>query len=173
MTHYKSYYENLPNNWSVCKIIDVCSYGNTNFSFTPKKGDWLLELEHIESGSSKLLKKNIINSCTNMNSKVLFDKNMILYSKLRPYLDKVLIAPERGIATSEIVPFYAFANPHFLIYFFKSPYFLNRVSNLMYGVKIPRLGTLDMINTIIYLPPLEEQIRIVKSLKNINLIIDL
>lgn len=108
-----------------------------------------------------------------MNSKIFFDKDMILYSKLRPYLDKVLIANEKGVATSEIVPFYSFINSHFLIYFFKTPYFLERVSNLMYGVKMPRLGTTDMINTIIYLPPLNEQFKIVNKIKKINLIIDL
>ena len=102
-----------------------------------------------------------------MKSKVYFDKNMILYSKLRPYLDKVLIAPERGVATSEIVPFYSYINSQFLIYFFKSPYFLNRVKNLMYGVKMPRLGTDDMLSTIFFLPSLQEQSKIVNKISEI------
>ena len=163
----------LPNNWEICKIKDVCSYGTTICRFEPIEGDWLLELEHIESYSSKLLKRNTINSKTKMNSKVFFDKNMILYSKLRPYLDKVLIAPEKGVATSEIVPFYSFINSDFLIYFFKSPYFIRRASNLMYGTKMPRLGTSDMINTIIYLPPIKEQMKIADKIAKINLILNL
>ena len=162
-----NYYMNIPENWHLCTIKDVCSYGNTVFSFPPISGDWLLELEDIESGSSIILNRKCINSKTNMNSKVYFDKNMILYSKLRPYLDKVLIAPERGVATSEIVPFYSYINSEYLIYFFKSPYFLNRVNNLMYGVKMPRLGTNDMLSTTFFLPPIAEQSKIVNKISDI------
>ena len=168
----KNYYENIPENWRLCTIKDICSYGNTIFYFSPVIGDWLLELEDIESGSSIILNRKSIVSNTNMNSKVYFDKNMILYSKLRPYLDKVLIAPERGVATSEIVPFYSYINSKFLIYFLKSPYFLNRVKNLMYGVKMPRLGTNDMLSTIFFLPPLEEQSKIVNKITEIFKAID-
>ena len=169
---YKNYYENIPENWRLCTIKDICSYGNTIFYFSPVIGDWLLELEDIESGSSIILNRKSIVSNTNMNSKVYFDKNMILYSKLRPYLDKVLIAPERGVATSEIVPFYSYINSKFLIYFLRSPYFLNRVKNLMYGVKMPRLGTNDMLSTIFFLPPLEEQSKIVNKITEIFKAID-
>ena len=169
---YKNYYMNMPENWQLCTIKDVCSYGYTAFSFNPIFGDWLLELEDIESGSSKILIRKKITTDTNMNSKVYFDKNMILYSKLRPYLDKVLIAPEQGVATSEIVPFYSFINSEFLIYFLKSSYFLNRVKNLMYGVKMPRLGTNDMLSTIFFLPPIEEQSRIVYKVTKIFKVID-
>ena len=168
----KNYYMNMPENWQLCTIKDVCSYGYTAFSFNPIFGGWLLELEDIESGSSKILIRKKITTDTNMNSKVYFDKNMILYSKLRPYLDKVLIAPEQGVSTSEIVPFYSFINSEFLIYFLKSPYFLNRVKNLMYGVKMPRLGTNDMLSTIFFLPPIEEQSRIVYKVTKIFKVID-
>lgn len=34
----------------------------------------------------------------------------------------------------------------------------------MYGVKMPRLGTNDMIKTIIPIPPLNEQQKIVKKI---------
>lgn len=89
---------------------------------------------------------------------------MILYCKLRPYLDKVLIAESDGVSTSEIVPFLCLINSAYLIIFFKSPTFLNKVTNLMYGVKMPRLGTNDIIKTIIPIPPLNEQQKIVKKI---------
>ena len=97
---------------------------------------------------------------------------MILYSKLRPYLDKVIIADNKGIATSEIVPFHSYIYPNYLMLFLKSPVFLERVNKLMYGVKMPRLGTDDMLNTTFLLPPLKEQYRIVDKTKTIFQLID-
>lgn len=51
---------------------------------------------------------------------------MILYCKLRPYLDKVLIAESDGVSTSEIVPFLCLINSAYLIIFFKSPTFFKQ-----------------------------------------------
>ena len=90
---------------------------------------------------------------------------MVLYSKLRPYLDKVLIADEDGVATSEIVPFYSFLNNEYTIIFLKSPYFINYVNTLMYGVKMPRIGTTDMQQTFIPLLSYNEQKQIVNKVK--------
>lgn len=132
---------------------------------------WLLELEDIVSGSSVVKTRKYVEENTNLNSKVPFKSGMVLYSKLRPYLDKIVIADQDGIATSEIVPFYSLIDTDYLVTFLRSPYFLNRVTNLMYGVKMPRLGTQDMTMTIVPLPPLSEQKRIVKKILFINEII--
>ena len=154
----------IPQNWAYSYIGNITTYGFTKVNKVPSIGDWLLELEDIESGSSILIAKKFVNANTNLKSKVNFKKGMILYCKLRPYLDKVLIAESDGVATSEIVPFLCLINSTYLIVFFKSPTFLNKVTNLMYGVKMPRLGTNDMIKTIIPIPPLNEQQKIVKKI---------
>ena len=155
----------IPKEWSFAYVENVTSYGFTNLNRKAKIGDWLLELEDIECKSSKIINRKYLTSKTNLNSKVVFNKGMILYSKLRPYLDKVLVADCDGVATSEIVPFYSFIYPDYLIILLKSPYFLTRVTNLMYGVKMPRLGTTDMCKTIIPISPINEQKRIINKLK--------
>lgn len=183
---YRNYYEKIdkkyvfcdtiigfpiPSNWAFSKIGTISSYGYTILKREAKENDWLLELEDIECGSSKLIAKKFLAKNTNLKSKVSFEKGMILYSKLRPYLDKVLIANEDGVATSEIVPFYSFIDARYLVVFLKSPYFLQRVTNLMYGVKMPRLGTVDMNSTIIPVPPVKEQQHILEKLELINRLI--
>ena len=153
----------IPSNWLFCNIGSVTSYGNTVLKRKININDWLLELEDIENSSSKLISKKYVTEKTNLNSKVSFNNGMVLYSKLRPYLDKVLIAQQDGVATSEIVPFWSLINPRYLVLYLKAPYFLKRVTNLMYGVKMPRLGTSDMNSTIISIPPINEQERIVSK----------
>ena len=161
----------LPINWAFCYFGNVSTYGYTTTKMRLLLNSWLLELEDIASGSSVVKTRKYVEKNTNLNSKVPFKSGMVLYSKLRPYLDKIVIADQDGIATSEIVPFYSLIDTDYLVTFLRSPYFLNRVTNLMYGVKMPRLGTQDMTMTIVPLPPLSEQKRIVKKILSINEII--
>ena len=154
---------NLPCNWSFCYFGNISTYGFTTTKFQHTFNSWLLELEDITSGSLVVKTRKYIDEKTNLNSKVAFKAGMILYSKLRPYLDKIVFADQDGVATSEIVPFYSLVDAGYLITFLRSPYFLSRVNNLMYGVKMPRLGTRDMTMTIVPLPPLLEQKRIVEK----------
>lgn len=161
----------LPINWAFCYFGNVSTYGYTTTKMRLLLNSWLLELEDIASGSSVVKTRKYVEENTNLNSKVPFKSGMVLYSKLRPYLDKIVIADQDGIATSEIVPFYSLIDTDYLVTFLRSPYFLNRVTNLMYGVKMPRLGTQDMTMTIVPLPPLSEQKRIVKKILSINEII--
>ena len=132
------------------------------------KNLWILDLEDIEKETSKLIVRNRINNKMFSSSKKKFVKNDVLYGKLRPYLDKVLVADEDGICTTEIVPIRIYKDilPEYLRYILKSPFFLNYVNNLTYGVKMPRLGTNDAKKIIIPIPPLNEQKQIVDFIES-------
>ena len=132
------------------------------------KNLWILDLEDIEKETSKLIIRNRINNKMFSSSKKKFVKNDVLYGKLRPYLDKVLIADEDGICTTEIVPIRIYKDilPEYLRYILKSPFFLYYVNNLTYGVKMPRLGTDDAENALLPIPPLSEQKKIVNILNS-------
>ena len=106
---------------------------------------------------------------TLLSSKTVFFKGDVLYGKLRPYLDKVLVADEDGVCTTEIIPIWGFGcfDPYFLRLVLKTPYFLSYVNSKTYGVKMPRLGTGDGTNAPIPLPPFAEQQRIVEKVESL------
>ncbi len=54
----------------------------------------------------------------------------------------------------------------------KRPAFLTHVDSLMYGVKMPRLGTDDAVKSIHPLPPLTEQYRIVVKIDKLMALCD-
>ena len=83
---------------------------------------------------------------------------------MRPYLNKVVIAPKDGYCSSEILPLKLYGNisPQYIQIFLMSPTFLAHVNILSYGVKMPRLGTDDGKQVLIALPPLNEQHSIVE-----------
>ena len=108
---------------------------------------WGLDLEDIEKGG-RLVDHKTVGERKAIGDKTVFSKGDILYSKLRPYLLKILIAPECGICTPEIVPFrmYGEIDTEYIVNFLKSPYVDNLINSITYGVKMPRVGTGTMLS---------------------------
>ena len=125
----------------------------------------MLELEDIEKDTGRILKQITKKERPINGSRHAFTKNQILYSKLRTYLNKVLIAPNNGYCTTEIIPISPQSGilPEYLNLVLRSPYFQEYTAQCGYGVKMPRLGTSDAIKSLIPVPPYGEQQRIIKS----------
>ncbi len=167
----------IPESWIWVRLGDCTSYAYTKEKVTSNDINpdvWSLDLEDIEKDTGK-----IINYCKAKNRKITGDKvvfyqGQILYSKLRPYLKKTLVAPYDGICTPELVPFFSFGgiNPYYLVAVLKTPYVDYVINSVTYGVKMPRVGTETMINLLIPLPPLTEQKRIVAKIEELLPLID-
>ena len=162
-------FEELPGGWSVCCLGELCDYGNCTNIDTADIADsaWILDLEDIEKNSRIVLQKVRQGERNAGSTKHRFHKGQVLYSKLRPYLNKVVLADEDGYCTSEILPLEFEWNilPQYARYFLMSPTFLRYANKCSYGVKMPRLGTADGKKAIILVPPLEEQKRIVIAIE--------
>ncbi len=103
-----------------------------------------------------------------------FEVGDILYGKLRPYLNKVVVADEPGYSTTEIVAIRPFLKlcPHYCALAFRRPDFVAYVERLGQGTKMPRLRTPDAIVAAFPLPPLCEQQRIVAKLDELMALCD-
>jgi type I restriction enzyme S subunit len=158
----------LPKSWEWVRLGEIANYnGRTNISPEHIKPEtWLLDLEDIEKDTSKLIYRAKYFERQSKSTKSTFLKGDVLYGKLRPYLNKVVVADDNGVCTTEIVPIVLFGriDSHFLKWGLKRPDFLGYVNKLMYGVKMPRLGTDNAIISIHPLPPLAEQRRIVAKI---------
>ena len=64
---------------------------------------WILNLDMIESNTGRIIEKVYQPLNEIGNSTISFDTECILYSKLRPYLNKVAIPDTTGYATSELI----------------------------------------------------------------------
>lgn len=128
---------------------------------------WLLNLDQIEQHSGKVISKEYVSISEIGNSTHYFSKGTVLYSKLRPYLNKVVIADEDGFATTELVPINCDVkkvDPEYLAYFLRSEIFLTFATNVVAGAKMPRMVMGEFWNYEIPLPPLAEQRRIASIL---------
>ena len=167
----------IPESWKWVRFGDISTYNHRKRIISANEiteDMWSLDLEDIEKESGKII--NICKASQRKISgdKVRFYKGQILYSKLRPYLKKILVAPDDGICSSEIVPFNLYGNidSQYAVYFLKSPHVDFIINSVTYGVKMPRVGTDTMIDLPFPLPPLAEQKRIVAKIEELLPYID-
>ena len=175
--HYENVPFEIPNNWVWTTLGEISNYGDSNnVSVTDIADDeWILELEDLEKDTASIIQILSKKERSIKGVRHKFKKGDVLYSKLRTYLNKVLVAPQIGYCTTEIIPFnsYCGISTHYLCHVLRSAYFLDYTQQCGYGVKMPRLSTNDACKGMIPLPPLAEQHRIVAEIEKWFSLIDI
>ena len=161
----------VPDGWAWTRLGVICPYGTCEKVETKNIADneWILDLEDIEKDTGLILKHITKKYRSAVSTKHRFLQGQLLYSKLRPYLNKVVIADQDGYCTSEILPldFWGGISPLYMQIYLMSATFLSYVNMISYGVKMPRLGTKDGEKVPIALPPLRQQVIIAKKQENV------
>ncbi|WP_081617217.1 restriction endonuclease subunit S [Thioalkalivibrio sulfidiphilus] len=128
--------------WLTAPLRKVAPPVPAQILFAPDDQVWLLSLDQIESETGEIVGKRYAAASNAGTSTFNFDTGNVLYSKLRPYLNKVVIPDEVGIATTELIPLRPdpkTLNPRFLAYYLRSPRFVNQASHHVAGAKMPRV----------------------------------
>ena len=161
----------LPSTWALTSLGAVVDYGSTTKAEPSQISgeDWVLELEDIEKDSSRLLQRITFAQRKSKSTKSRFQAGDVLYGKLRPYLNKVLIADRAGYCTTEIVPIRTglHLDNRYLFYWLKHPAFLKYVEAKSHGMNMPRLGTDTAKAAPFVLAPRNEQTRIADQLDKV------
>ena len=162
----------IPKSWKWVRLGECSTYAQTKIKISAKNiqsSMWSLDLADIEKESGRIINYCKANEREIIGDKVRFYKGQILYSKLRPYLKKILVAPADGICTSELVPFNVFGKiaPQFIAFVLRSPYVDFFINSVTYGIKMPRVSADTMTALLIPLPPLAEQHRIVARIEEL------
>ncbi|HEO6867802.1 TPA: restriction endonuclease subunit S, partial [Streptococcus agalactiae] len=160
----------IPASWEWVRLRNISS-----LSFFPNiSGDkipnysWVLDMEDIEKETGRLVRKNYKTEKSSYKSnKVYFSKDTVLYAKLRPNLKKVIISDEDGFATTELIPIKIFGgiSAEYMRYCMISPSYYFNIIKSVYGVKMPRVNATFLNSTLLPLPPLSEQKRIVEQIE--------
>ena len=113
-------------------------------------------LEHIESWTGRRIDDEAASS---EGIATRFLKNDVLFGKLRPYLAKVYLADEEGMATTEalVLMSESVLAPAFLKYVLLSEKFIDAVSGATFGAKMPRANWETIGGLPILLPTIPEQ----------------
>ena len=139
-------------NFTTNKMITVVDFKMSK-EIAKKECYWTLNLDMIESNTGKIIEKIYLPKEKIGPSTYYFTKDFVLYSKLRPYLNKVAIPDEDGFATTELVPMKPtkIINKVYLAFLLRNESFVTWINASSYGAKMTRasvdnLKNFDFIN---------------------------
>lgn len=147
--------------WKTSKISEVAPSIAYKGTIEQTHGKfWLLNLDMIESNTGKLIDKIMVHKKDIGSSTYAFSPENVLYSKLRPYLNKVIVPDDYGYATTELVPLLpkkTKLNSVFLENLLRGDVFVQYINNKTAGAKMPRVSMSVFWNIDIIIPPIELQ----------------
>ena len=156
-------------NWEIKKLkelVEIKSYRiNENLDSI-----WLLNLEDIEPNTGKLIRKREISFENIPNSTISFNEDYILYSKLRPYLNKVFLPDQKGVGTSELVPLLPkkIINKIFLVEYLRNDKVVDFLSQKVSGAKMPRIIMKEFQDLNLIVPSIELQNKFAERVEKIE-----
>jgi len=158
----------VPESWDVVKLDEVCDRITINVE--PKKNGETpyVGLEHITPGRIRL--NNCGKESEVVSSKAKFNSGEILYGKLRPYLDKAVLAHIGGMCSTDILVFTGKKGVinDFLIHLFHTDKLIDFAKSTTTGVQHPRTSWNSLKKLIIGLPKKEERIETTNALNTIE-----
>ena len=127
-------------NWSTEPISKVAPTNSPKIKINEMV--WLLNLDMVESQSGKVIDKIIVSEDKINASTCAFDEKNVLYSKLRPYLNKVVLPDQGGYCTTELVPLKPGEKitREFLAALLRTDAFVGYINEKTAGTKMPRVS---------------------------------
>lgn len=147
------------------RISEVCELSDKRIDpgTRPDNDFNYVGLEHIESNTGEFLERAVVKGATVKSTKKLFNPGCLLYGKLRPYLNKVVLADFDGVCSTDILVLLP-KNGIILKHILLGKAFVDKTAALMKGVSLPRIGVKEFLNLTINWPKQPDQTRIVSEL---------
>jgi type I restriction enzyme, S subunit len=123
--------------------------------------------ENIETGTCRLTHVATARDARLISGKYLFEAGNVLYSKLRPYLRKVVVAAFPGVCSADMYPIRVRSDvllPDYLAWRLLSPAFTAYAVEQSVRARMPKLNREQLLSWQMLLPPIEEQRRVSQDL---------
>ena len=161
----------MPEGWRVVKFADVVEVasGQVIPIDEPYKSMMHIGSENIEPNTGRLLPTKTNSELKVISGNYVFESGDILYSKIRPYLNKVVMPPFAGTCSADIYPLRA--NKDYLVQTFLFQYLLSetfkvRAISFQDRTGIPKINR-DQLGSIALPAPLLDEQRIIASALNV------
>lgn len=123
-----------------------------------------IDPDNVEKDTGRLVELRSVYEVGAISAKHHFVKGQILYSKIRPLLNKVAIAPCEGLCSADMYPIETSQDVSWLRYAMTSDSFSRQVALACARVKMPKINVAQLGLICLNVPSLEEQRRIANHL---------
>ena len=158
----------IPAHWQVVRLGEVATLSTKAVDPANAGAKRYIGLEHIEPGNIRIQHWGKADDVRSL--KTAFQQGDVLYGKLRPYLDKAVLAEWDGICSTDILVIKAQSSllPEFLAYLVHTSQFIDYAISTTTGVNHPRTSWKALQKFPIPLPPLDEQREIARILQAVD-----
>jgi len=128
-------------------------------------------LEHIEKQTGRLTSEFCNQPQATLATNYRFTRDHVLYGKLRPYLNKVIVPGFDGVCTTEIIPLLprkGKIEKYFLWIYLRSNKFVDWASGNVAGANLPRISPELLKEHVLKLPPYQLQVKFSEFVIRIN-----
>jgi type I restriction enzyme, S subunit len=150
----------LPEGWTAGELGDLCDLNRSTLNPPFHGAEEYVGLEHIDSGKFFLSRFGTPDEVR--STKNGFEPGFILYGKLRPYLDKAVVAQTSGICSTDVLVFTAKNEvpPEFVVSVLHTDMFVEHAKKTTHGVNHPRTSWKSIKEYSLAIPPVNEQQKI-------------
>ena len=117
-------------------------------------------IESIEKNTGNILEYKLVKDSNIKSGKYVFDERHIIYSKIRPNLNKVALPNFKGLCSADSYPILCIdgiTNKNYLGYVLRSEFFLNYILNFSGRTNIPKVNKEQLKGFNMPVPPIELQ----------------
>ena len=162
----------IPEAWQAGPILKALQIANGQVDprAEPYKSMILVAPDHIESETGRLLAMQTASEQRAISGKYLFDCGDIVYSKIRPYLRKAMLADFDGLCSADMYPLKPSPNVSgsFMLAVLLGHRFTRYAESVSVRSGIPKINRAEMAEFFVALPPPCEQRVIAAALEDVD-----
>lgn len=147
--------------WNIAKFTDIASIdGNMTTDFVKYADYPHIGIDSIEKDTGELKGYRTVSEDNVISGKYIFTPNHIIYSKIRPNLNKVALPDFFGVCSADAYPILPIAkkcNKIFLAYVMRSEFFLDYILQFCTRTNLPKVNRKEVSGFTTPLPPIELQ----------------
>lgn len=151
----------IPDGWNVVRFKHIASI-KSNLVQPDKYMKYpQIAPDNIEKDTGRLLSHQTVEESGVISGNHLFYRGQILYSKIRPNLNKLTVAPFDGLCSADMYPIESKLPTLFMVYSMLSTYFVSQVSLIIQDrVKMPKINQEELGEIKVAVPSQQEMLTI-------------
>lgn len=162
----------IPADWHVRAFSKVASVKSNIVQPESYMEEMQVSPASIEKNTGKIIQTQTVKESGIISGNHRFYQGQILYSKVRPLLNKVAIAPFDGLCSADMYPIETTLDTKYFLYFMLSQNFLGQLSMSGNRVKMPKINQAELSSVLILFPDIKEQKLIAKKLDQLFALVD-